>query len=173
MTNTSVYHSPLGDLLLASDGTNLTGCWFEGQKYYAAGVGEASRVSDPVLLQASTWLDQYFAGKQPATALLSFAPQVTNFRRKVLEVLQAVEFGQVISYKKLAEQVVGPEDSGKYARAVAAAVGHNPLSIFIGCHRVVGSDGSLTGYAGGLERKRALLEFEQQPSADFWQKFKF
>ena len=172
MTNVQIYASPLGELLLASDGQGLSGCWFEGQKYYAAGFNKDDLVSreDQILFQAKNWLDQYFNGEDPSNKGLKFHPHVTEFRQSVLDVLQSVPYGKVITYQQLAAKVKSQQDSGKYARAIAGAVGHNPLSIFIPCHRVLGSDGSLTGYAGGLKRKRTLLEFEQEPNASFWKK---
>lgn len=172
MIHLQKYHSPLGMLLLASDQISLVGCWFEGQKYYAAGIQDqpSREVSDPILQAAVEWLDQYFAGKRPVGNTVKLTAHVTEFRGRVLQALSAVEFGQTISYRDLAAQVVGQEKANEYARAVAGAVGHNPLSLFIPCHRVVGSNGELTGYAGGLWRKEALLEFEQQPQADFFEK---
>ncbi|GKS81574.1 6-O-methylguanine DNA methyltransferase [Ligilactobacillus pabuli] len=164
MIHLQKYHSPLGMLLLASDQEGLVGCWFEDQQYYAAGIKDqpSQEVSDPILQAAVEWLDQYFAGKHPDTDTVSLTAHVTEFRQRVLQALQAVGEGQTISYRELAAQVVGQANANRYARAVAGAVGHNPLSLFIPCHRVVGSDGALTGYAGGLWRKEALLKFEQQ-----------
>lgn len=162
--NTQIYHSPLGKLLLASNGQSLIGCWFEDQKYYAAGLCQTQMrdQQDHVLKQAALWLDQYFAGQNPGPGFVHLDPQVTEFRRSVLTALQQVLYGKVISYQDLAAQVKTPAVSSKYARSVAGAVAHNPLSIFIPCHRVIGSDGSLTGYAGGIERKKALLKLEQR-----------
>lgn len=155
------YHSPLGGMTLASDGEALTGLWFDGQKYFgstlSAGYGERSL---PVFKQTDAWLDIYFGGRAPEfTPPLN--PRGTPFRRAVWEILLTVPFGRTVTYGEiavlLAKQMKLPRMS---AQAVGGAVGHNPISLIIPCHRVVGSDGDLTGYAGGLERKKWLLKME-------------
>ena len=140
-----IFHkpSPVGMLTLSSDGTALTGLWLEGQKYFGAGLPDAVKETDlPVFEQASAWLDAYFA-KAPLPALPPLAPQGSP----------------VTTYGALARTL---RDRGisAAAQAVGGAVGHNPISILIPCHRVVGSDGSLTGYAGGVANKQFLLELE-------------
>jgi len=151
----SFYPSPLGEIILASDGTALTGLWFRGQKYECAGLGEAEEMPElAVFSQCREWLDAYFT-KSPLPPLPPLAPRGTDFQRRVWAELLKVEYGEVKSYGDIAKAV-----GCKSARAVGSAVGKNPVSILIPCHRIVGSHGSLTGYAGGLERKTFLLQLE-------------
>ena len=157
MEYTHAYASPLGAITLASDGEALTGLWFEGQKYYAATLEKThAEKALPVFTQAERWLDLYFAGERP-----DFMPPLrlkgTAFRRAVWELLLAVPYGQTVSYGELARRLGLPKAS---ARAVGGALGHNPVSLIVPCHRVVGADGSLSGYAGGVDRKRRLLTLE-------------
>ena len=150
------YKSPLGAITLAADGDALAGLWLEGQKYF--GAGRALTPGDaPALALARDWLDRYFAGERPAPRELSLAPAGTEFQRAVWALLCEIPYGETSTYGALARRMPGGMTS---PRAVGAAVGRNPISIIIPCHRVLGADGSLTGYAGGLERKRWLLEFE-------------
>ena len=160
------YQSPLGKLLLASDGTALTGLWIEGQKYYCGGkplkMDETKEKDDlPVFSAAKDWLDRYFSGKKPAASELVLAPNGSDFRKAVWGILCEIPYGQVITYgdiaRRMAEKMNRERMSGQ---AVGGAVSHNPISIIIPCHRVVGSNGSLTGYAGGIDRKIKLLELE-------------
>ena len=150
------YASPLGPITAASDGEALTGLWFDGQKYFAAGLGEHRERELPIFSEVDRWLDAFFSGHDPG-----FTPQLrprgTAFRRAVWTLLLTVPFGGTVTYGQLAARLPG----GASARAVGGAVGHNPISLIVPCHRVLGADGSLTGYAGGLERKRRLLEMEQ------------
>ena len=160
MQYVSHYQSPLGRLLLASDGESLTGLWFEGQKYFARSLDGAQIPKElPLFQSAAEWLDVYFSGREP-----DFTPPLrpagTAFQREVWQLLQAIPYGQTATYGALAKELGRPALS---ARAVGGAVGRNPISILIPCHRVVGADGSLTGYAGGLERKIRLLELEGIP----------
>lgn len=150
--------SPLGGLLLASDGEALTGLWFEGQKYFAATLSEVHEARLlPVFEQATHWLEAYFSGRDPGfTPLL--APTGTPFRKAVWDVLLTIPYGQTMTYGTIAAQL-GLERMS--AQAVGGAVGHNPISLIIPCHRVLGADGSLTGYAGGIEKKKWLLEMEK------------
>lgn len=150
--------SPLGPITLLSDEQALRGLWFADQHYFGAGydLNQAADQATPVLTAAKRWLTAYFAGQQPASDDLPLAPAVTAFRQRVLRVIASVPYGQTITYQAIAERL----DQPAAVRAVGGAVGHNPLSIVIPCHRVVGSDGSLTGYAGGLDRKIALLTLE-------------
>jgi len=160
MTYTMRYPSPVGMLTLSSGGAAITGLWIAGQKYFASGLpDDALEQPDlPVFQQAAAWLDAYFAeeGLPPLPAL---DPQGTPFRRSVWEALLDIPYGMTVTYGELAEKL---QYAGIYTspRAVGGAVGHNPISILIPCHRVLGADGSLTGYAGGVERKRFLLELE-------------
>lgn len=152
--------SPLGPLSLASDGEALTGLWLEGQKYFAAGLGPEieERPDLPVFRQAAAWLEAYFE-KRDLPPLPPLAPKGSAFRQKVWKLLLEIPFGEVTTYGALTEKL---KAAGVPAspQAVGGAVGHNPVSILIPCHRVVGTDGSLTGYAGGVEKKRFLLELE-------------
>ena len=157
------YSSPLGILTLAGDGRSLKGLWMEDQKYFggALDIESADRVRTELFEPVTVWLDRYFAGDRPDISALELAPEGSSFRRLIWKLLCAIPYGCVTSYGELAaaaaKELGLPQMS---ARAVGAAVGHNPISIIIPCHRVVGADGSLTGYAGGLERKRLLLEHE-------------
>ena len=156
-----IFHkpSPVGMLTLSSDGTALTGLWLEGQKYFGAGLPDAVKETDlPVFEQASAWLDAYFA-KAPLPALPPLAPQGSPFRQAVWQLLREIPYGTVTTYGALTRAM---REQGVPAspQAVGGAVGHNPISILIPCHRCVGSDGSLTGYAGGVEKKKFLLELE-------------
>ena len=147
MQYTDKYRSPLGEITLASDGDHLTGLWFDGQKYFAATLSAEHQERElPIFEQAKEWLDSYFMGKIP-----SFTPPIhledTPFRLAVWDLLSKIPYGEVVTY----------------TQAIGGAVGHNPISIIIPCHRVVGSDGSLTGYAGGVDKKRSLLTIERAP----------
>lgn len=161
MNYTQRYASPLGGITLASDGERLTGLWFDGQKHFAEGLGarhEEKRL--PIFDQAERWLDIYFGGKDPG-----FTPPLrvwtTPFRAMVGEILLAIPYGRTMTYGEVAERLAARTGGGRAsARAVGGAVGRNPISIIIPCHRVVGADGSLTGYAGGIERKIQLLKLE-------------
>lgn len=149
---TTQYASPLGKILLAGENGALCGAWFEGQKYYPADIGADG--CDPVFPDAVKWLDDYFAGvvREPDFPL---APKGTAFQKKVWKELQSIPYGKTVTYGALAEKI-----GCRSARAVGGAVGRNPASVIIPCHRVVGSDGGLTGYAGGVERKIFLLKLE-------------
>ena len=155
------YSSPLGTITVASDGNALTGLWFDGQKYFADTLAsEYEERSLPVFDRAVEWLDVYFSGSDPGkTPPLS--PRGTPFRRAVWNVLITIPYGHVMTYGAIAELLSAQNGHSRTsARAVGNAVGHNPVSLFIPCHRVIGANGSLTGYAGGLERKRRLLLLE-------------
>ena len=156
------YASPLGGILLAADGAGLTGLWFEGQRYYARGLGPAHEKSDlPALRQAAEWLDDYFAGRQPA-----FTPPLyltgSSFEQEVWQLLLRVPYGGTTTYGALARALAAQRGVEHVsAQAVGGAVGRNPISLIVPCHRVLGADGSLRGYAGGLDRKAALLALER------------
>ena len=164
MLYSTVYpHAELGDLIIASDGEAIVGLWIEGQKYFAGKVaGNLERQDDlPVCAQAHAWLDRYFAGERPDPLELPLAPQGSDFRQRVWKILLEIPYGETTTYRALAEAVARKRGLRRMsAQAVGGAVGHNPISIIVPCHRVVGSDGSLTGYAGGLERKVQLLRLE-------------
>jgi len=156
MDYTAHYTSPLGRMTLASDGTALTGLWFDGQRNFANELKKNHTVhpSLPVFDLTRRWLDIYFSGRKPG-----FTPPLlmrgSAFRQRVWQLLLEIPYGETMSYGEIARKV-----HCKSAQAVGGAVGHNPISIIIPCHRVVGTDGSLTGYAGGVERKAKLLELE-------------
>ena len=162
MQYTSRYRSPLGEMLLAADETGMTGLWFAGQKYFARHLDKEQVEKEiPLFATVKHWLDVYFAGSEPdLTVPLHFTG--TAFQNEVWGILCAIPYGQTTTYGEIAKQLAArrglPHMS---ARAVGGAVGHNPISILVPCHRVVGLGGSLTGYAGGLERKRCLLALEQ------------
>lgn len=160
-TNASYYDSPLGRITLAGDETGLRGLWFEGQKYYAPGFELDFSEELPVFEETKAWLDAYFAGKQPNSAMLRLNPMGSEFRRQVWKCLLDIPYGQTTTYGEIARRIA--EKTGRTsmsAQAVGGAVGHNPISVIIPCHRVLGSDGKLTGYAGGIWRKTALLTLE-------------
>ncbi len=151
------YDSPVGKISLCSDKENLVGLWLEGQKYFGNTVcGEIAPCEDPEIFgPVRAWLDRYFAGERPAPAELPLAPSGGTFRQEVWKLLCEIPYGQTVTYGGIAKQLGNPS-----AQAVGGAVGHNPISIIIPCHRVVGSSGSLTGYAGGLDKKIWLLKHE-------------
>ena len=162
MDFTHHYNSPLGGITMASDGNALTGLWFDGQKYFASTLGkEHEEKMLPVFEQADRWLDLYFSGSIP-DFLPPLSIKTTEFRKAVWEILQAIPYGETRTYKEIARLVAKKKGLPQMsARAVGGAVGHNPISLMIPCHRVIGSDGSLTGYAGGLEKKVWLLSMER------------
>ena len=169
MTNTATYKSPLGTILLAANEIGLTGLWFEGQKYFARTLPkEHISMETSVLVEAKRWLDIYFAGKEP-----DFTPPLqpagSAFRQAVWQILLQIPYGQTMTYGEIARRMAEirkvPHMS---AQAVGGAVGHNEVSIIIPCHRVVGTGGSLTGYAGGIEKKVALLELERTDMSQFF-----
>lgn len=159
--------SPVGTLTLASDGTALTGLWIEGQKYFApfltANAQENAQL--PVFQQTAAWLDSYFSGEEDLPPLPPLSPQGSPFRQAVWKLLLAIPSGETTTYGALTKtlQAAGIAAS---AQAVGGAVGHNPILILIPCHRVLGADGSLTGYAGGLDTKRFLLDLEHKRNRD-------
>ena len=162
MVSIQQYQSPLGGILLAADEVGLVGLWFEGQKYFAntLPVGHCAQTT-PILAEAKRWLDIYFAGKEP-----DFTPPLqpagSAFQQAVWQILLQIPYGQTMTYGEIARRMAEirkvPHMS---AQAVGGAVGHNPIGIIIPCHRVVGADGSLTGFGGGIETKKALLELER------------
>lgn len=162
MEFTTYYSSPLGKLLLAADSKGLFGLWFEGQQHFACNLSTMCTEQEnvPVLTEAKRWLDTYFGGEQP-----DFTPQLsmrtTAFRRRIWEMLLEIPYGETITYGELARHVARDRCSCRMsAQAIGGAVAHNSISLIIPCHRVVGANHKLTGYAGGLERKRWLLKWE-------------
>lgn len=165
MLSKNYYVSPLGDIVLVGSETALTGLWFADQSRPPLTAVELAQIAQgtPAPIQAAWhWLDAYFQGQRPATDRLLLQPQVTPFRMAVLNLLQQIPYGEVRSYRDLALQLPLPVTKrARYGRAVGGAVGHNPIALIIPCHRVIGASGKLTGYAGGLARKAALLRLEQ------------
>lgn len=155
------YDSPLGAITLASDGDALTGLWFDGQKYFGATLTDfAEERPLPVFDETRRWLDVYFQGLAP-DSLPPMALAATPFRLRVWEALRRIPYGETVTYGDIARELARERGLRQMsAQAVGGAVGHNPISILIPCHRVVGTDGSLTGYAGGIGRKIALLRLE-------------
>ena len=163
MIYTMKYESPLGKLTIASEGDNIVGLWLEGQKYFAASIkGEMTENPNlPVFADARHWLEDYFAGKKPEISALPLKPEGGTFRKAIWEILCEIPYGELTTYGKIAEKMaVRLGRQSMSSQAVGGAVGHNPISIIIPCHRVVGSNGSLTGYAGGIDKKIQLLQHE-------------
>ena len=169
MTFLTHYDSPLGGVLLAADESGLTGLWFEGQKYFADNLPEerAERETETLAL-AKRWLDIYFAGKEP-DFMPPLHPVGSPFRRAVWELLLEIPYGQTTTYGELSRRLAAKMGIAHMsAQAVGGAVGHNGISIIIPCHRVVGTGGSLTGYAGGVDKKVKLLELERADMRGFF-----
>lgn len=161
MQYTTTYQSPLGSITLAADGEALTGLWFEGQKYYALYLDKENEEKDlPVFQQAKEWLDIYFSGRDP-----DFTPPMrftgSDFQNEVWAILAAIPYGKTRTYGDIAQELAQKRGLARMsAQAVGGAVGKNEISIIVPCHRVVGSNGSLTGYAGGIAKKVELLKLE-------------
>ncbi|UYZ82720.1 methylated-DNA--[protein]-cysteine S-methyltransferase [Entomomonas sp. E2T0] len=163
MYYSTTYLSPVGLLTLACDGESLLGLWIAGQKYHGDTILEAMVEKDniPVFKATKNWLEKYFAGKQPAISELPLAPIGGEFRQQIWNILTEIPYGKVITYGDIAKKMaVKMNKQSMSSQAVGGAVGHNPISIIIPCHRVVGANGSLTGYAGGIATKIKLLELE-------------
>ena len=162
MIYTFDYNSPLGKITMASDGESLLGLWFENQKYFADNIkGESEEKRLEIFDKTSKWLDIYFSGKEP-----DFTPKIkltgTPFRKEVAKIMLTIPYGKTMTYGEIAEKIAHQKGIEKMsAQAVGGAVGHNSISIIIACHRVVGANGSLTGYAGGIDKKIELLKLEK------------
>lgn len=169
MTYIQHYDAPLGRILLAADEVGLTGLWFDGAKYFADGLpAEHTERETPVLSEARHWLDLYFAGQKPGF-LPPLHPAGSTFQQAVWALLLQIPYGQTVTYGELARQLAVKQGRPRMsAQAVGGAVGHNKISIIIPCHRVVGTGGSLTGYAGGIDRKVKLLALEQADMTRFF-----
>ena len=161
MTFTQHYDSPLGGILLAADEIGLTGLWFDGEKYFADNLPvEHTEQETPILIEVKRWLDIYFTGKEP-----DFTPPLhpigSAFRQSVWEILLQIPYGKTTTYGEIARQLAEKQKLPRMsAQAVGGAVGHNEISIIIPCHRVVGTNGSMIGYAGGIDKKMKLLKLE-------------
>ena len=162
MQYTCKYKSPLGNILLAADKIGLTGLWFEGQKYFALYLDQEHEEKElPIFEQTKKWLDIYFSGKEP-----DFKPPIhftgSDFQNEVWEILYNIPYGQTTTYGDIARQLAKKKGLERMsAQAVGGAVARNRISIIVPCHRVVGGNGSLTGYAGGIDKKIALLKLEK------------
>ena len=169
MASTCHYDSPLGGILLAADEIGLTGLWFDGEIYFAGNLPKVyAERETSILLEAKRWLDIYFSGKEP-----DFTPPLhpigSAFQQSVWEILRQIPYGKTITYGEIAWQLSEKMGLSRMsAQAVGGAVGHNEISIIIPCHRVVGTNGSLTGYAGGIDKKGKLLELEQTDMTGFF-----
>ena len=162
MQYVSFYDSPMGKILLAADDVGLIGLWFEGQKYFANCLRETYQEREvPVFDKAKSWLQVYFSGKEPDFKVpLHFIG--TEFQREVWNILLTIPYGQTITYGEIGKILAAKRELPHMsAQAVGGAVGHNEISIIVPCHRVVGADGSLTGYAGGIDKKVRLLTLEK------------
>jgi methylated-DNA-[protein]-cysteine S-methyltransferase len=158
----STYPSPVGMITLACDENSLVGLWIEGQKYHGDTIFDMTENNDlPILDTTKRWMDRYFSGKKPEISELQLSPVGSEFRQRVWDILCKIPYGEVITYGDIAKKMAAKMNKGSMSsQAVGGAVGHNPISIIIPCHRVVGSGGSLTGYAGGIHVKVKLLELE-------------
>lgn len=156
------YTSPLGEITLASDGKAIIGLWFDGQKYDRSILLPNYQEQElPIFVETKKWLDDYFAGKEP-NFTSAIALDCSPFRREVLQILMDIPYGKTITYGEIAKELAKKRGLAKMsAQAVGGAVGYNPISLIIPCHRVVGTSGSLTGYSGGIQRKLALLQLEK------------
>lgn len=153
--------TPVGKIDVISDGESIVGLWLQGQKYRdEEKIAGAADRELPIFEELKIWLEVYFSGRQPAK-MPPLKPTGSVFRQKVWDILMKIPYGQTTTYGSLAQRITEETGRRACAQAVGGAVGHNPISILIPCHRVIGSDGSLTGYAGGLEVKKYLLELEQ------------
>ena len=155
------YVSPLGGITMASDGKALTGLWFDGQKYFGDGLGKNPEEKPlPVFDETDRWLRIYFGGKTPDFTP-TLAINANDFRKSVYDILLTVPYGQTTTYGEIAKIIARQRGLKRMSpQAVGGAVSRNPISIIVPCHRVIGVSGSLTGYAGGIERKTELLKIE-------------
>lgn len=169
MEYTHRYESPLGGITLASDAEALTGLWFDGQKHFADSLEKEHEAQPlPIFDEVDRWLDIYFSGRAPDfTPPLSM--KTTQFRKAVWEILLTIPYGRTVTYGEIAERIAAQKGLTRMSpQAVGGAVGHNSISLIIPCHRVVGADGSLTGYAGGIEKKAWLLRMEGADMDGLW-----
>ena len=170
MVYKTYYNSPVGKILLASKDNKLIGLWIEGQKYYLGKLKEEiqEKNDESILLKSRAWLDKYFNEKKPKISELDLAPIGSTFAKNVWKILCEIPYGETTTYGKIAKKMAKIMNKEKMsAQAVGYAVGHNPISIIIPCHRVVGTNGSLTGYAGGIDKKIKLLEHEKIDISNF------
>lgn len=156
------YASPIGQMTLAcNEDGKLVGLWLAGQKYFLGGISPVPRDGLPIFAQTEDWLNRYFAGEKPAAAALPLAPAGSAFRQEVWKILCEIPYGEVATYGEISRSIAARRGLERMsAQAVGGAVGHNPISVIIPCHRVVGVHGRLTGYAGGIDKKMKLLVHE-------------
>ena len=156
-------HSPLGEVRLRSDGESLIGLWFVGQVNDAKDIDDIEIKNDlPIFGQVESWLESYFSGKQTSITI-PLQPKGTSFQQRVWQILQEIPYGETMTYGEIAQRIAKEKGVATYsAQAVGQAVGKNPISILIPCHRVLGKNGALTGYAGGVHRKEQLLRIERE-----------
>ena len=166
---TSEYMSPLGRITLACDDEALVGLWFNGQRYFGSVLPEVTAQREhPLFAEAGRWLDIYFSGKEP-WFLPPLRYDTTPFRKCICDIMLTIPYGKTMTYGEIAAEAARQQGLSKMsAQAVGGAVGHNPISLMIPCHRVVGTNGSLTGYGGGIQRKKALLELERADMQRFF-----
>ena len=151
------YESPIGNITLGSDGTNLLGLWIEGQKYYLSNYKDVIQNDElQIFVETKEWLNEYFKGNNPSIDNLKLKPEGSEFQQKVWNELLKIPYGKTITYGDIANKL-----NMRCGQAVGGAVGRNPISIIIPCHRVIGKNGDLTGYAGGIDKKIKLLEVEK------------
>lgn len=165
------YHSPIGELVIVSDENSIVGLWIEGQKYFFDVLKEKKVSSNQIdiLKKAKEWLDRYFDLKEPDINELPLSPIGGEFRQKVWKILCEIPYGEIMTYGEIAKRIAKEMNKKSMsAQAIGNAVGHNPISIIIPCHRVVGSNGNLTGYAGGIDKKIQLLELENVEMKQFY-----
>ena len=161
MIQTAFYDAPYGRYVMAAEDGALTGVWLEGQKYFPSGLPEPSDGESEIFAHTRRWLDAYFAGRQPDVSALPIAPRGSAFAQSVWQLLLAIPYGQTVTYGELAKRLAEQRGLAQLsAQAVGGAVGHNPISVIIPCHRVLGAKNQLTGYAGGLDVKTFLLKLE-------------
>lgn len=168
----TTYTSPLGKLTIASDAKKITGAWLEGQKYFEASIKNNTVHENntlKVFIETKEWLNRYFNKEKPEISEIPMAPPGTPFQLDVWNILCKIPYGKTVTYKEIAEIIASKYNKKSMsAQAIGGAVGHNPISIIIPCHRVIGSNGKITGYAGGLNNKIKLLKLENE---DFKEKF--
>lgn len=157
------YKSEIGKLLLVSDGIHLLGLWIENQKYYLYGIEQEIVFKDDLEIFTKTkhWLGSYFSGKNPSRKELNILLNVSPFQKEVLKILCKIPYGQIMTYGEVSKILENKLKRKMSAQAVGGAISHNPISIIIPCHRVIGKGGKLTGYAGGIDKKLELLKLEK------------
>lgn len=166
------YNSIIGELLLVEKNNFLIGVWMTDQKYFLGSENKAEKIIEKetkILLQTKKWLDRYFNNEKPSIDELPLAPIGTDFRKEVWRILCEIPYGEVITYGEIARKIAASRRINRMSsQAVGGAVGHNPFTIIVPCHRVVGNNGNLTGYAGGIDKKIKLLTHEGLDMSKFF-----